>query len=624
MRPTSVMNLALVVILLLLGGMGTFTDGLLDFRTMLNGFYGLPSDLFEINYGNPKLRKEYDFVIVGAGPAGCVLANRLSEDPSVTVLLLEIGKGEIPVFSDPPLLGPTLASTDYNFGYQTEVQRYGCQGLRGKRCSWAHGRGVGGSSIINNVIFTRGNKRDYDAWARAGNPGWSWDEIMPYYKKLENANIKDFGDNGFHGKGGRLSVEDCPFRSKIAEAFVAGAQQAGYRYLDYNSGDLIGVSFLQAHTRNGRRATGGNSYLKDIVHRPNLHIMTRSWATKVLIDSRTKEATGVQFVRERRSYVVNARREVILSAGAFESAKLLMLSGVGPSKQLQNFGIKVLKDLPVGEQVTEHGGVFGPVFVVNNDPDGLRSLEQVATMSEFMRFRNGSGPMTSNSVESLLYVRSPVAEDPDPDLPDVEIMQSYLTFGFDSSPSTKFAYQLSDEVDKAYFRPLQKMRAFMYLPLLLKARARGQVRLKSTNPFHHPEFKYQYFEDDRDVEALVYGILQAIRVTSQPAFEKLGVELYANKVPGCQHLKFNTLDYWRCHVRTLTATFQHQVATCKMGPASDPEAVVDPRLRVHGIRRLRVADIGIIPDSPTGHTSAHSFVIGEKAADLIKEDNSLF
>ncbi|XP_039443607.1 glucose dehydrogenase [FAD, quinone]-like [Culex pipiens pallens] len=624
MRPTSVVNLALVVILLLLGGMGTFTDGLLDFRTMLNGFYGLPSDLFEINYGNPKLRKEYDFVIVGAGPAGCVLANRLSEDPSVTVLLLEIGKGEIPVFSDPPLLGPTLASTDYNFGYQTEVQRYGCQGLRGKRCSWAHGRGVGGSSIINNVIFTRGNKRDYDAWARAGNPGWSWDEIMPYYKKLENANIKDFGDNGFHGKGGRLSVEDCPFRSKIAEAFVAGAQQAGYRYLDYNSGDLIGVSFLQAHTRNGRRATGGNSYLKDIVHRPNLHIMTRSWATKVLIDSRTKEATGVQFVRERRSYVVNARREVILSAGAFESAKLLMLSGVGPSKQLQKFGIKVLKDLPVGEQVTEHGGVFGPVFVVNNDPDGLRSLEQVATMSEFMRFRNGSGPMTSNSVESLLYVRSPVAEDPDPDLPDVEIMQSYLTFGFDSSPSTKFAYQLSDEVDKAYFRPLQKMRAFMYLPLLLKARARGQVRLKSTNPFHHPEFKYQYFEDDRDVEALVYGILQAIRVTSQPAFEKLGVELYANKVPGCQHLKFNTLDYWRCHVRTLTATFQHQVATCKMGPASDPEAVVDPRLRVHGIRRLRVADIGIIPDSPTGHTSAHSFVIGEKAADLIKEDNSLF
>lgn len=236
-----------------------------------------------------------------------------------------------------------------------------------------------------------------------------------------------------------------------------------------------------------------------------------------------------------------------------------MLSGVGPAEHLNQHGIKVIQSLPVGEQVTEHGGVFGPVFVVHNDPDGLRSLEQLTNLKEFMRFKNGSGPLTSNSVESLMYVKSPVAEDPDPGLPDVEIMQAFVTFGFDSSPSSKFAYQLSDEVDEDYFRPLANVRAFMYLPMLLKARARGQVRLKSTNPFHHPQFKYQYFEDERDVEALVYGITQAIKVTSRPAFEKLGVELYANKVPGCKHLKFNTLDYWRCHVKTLTATFQHQV-----------------------------------------------------------------
>lgn len=275
--------------------------------------------------------------------------------------------------------------------------------------------------------------------------------------------------------------------------------------------------------------------------------------------SETKEATGVRFVNGKRSYTVWATREVILSAGAFESAKLLMLSGVGPAKHLKKHGIKVLQDLPVGKQVTEHGGVFGPVFVVHNDPDGLKSLEQLTSVTEIMKFRKGQGPMTSNSVETLMYVKSPVAEDPDPRLPDVEIMQAFITFGFDSSPSTKFAYQLSDEIDEEYFRPLNSQRAFMYLPMLLKARARGQVRLKSTNPFDHPEFKYQYFEDDRDVEALVYGILHAINVTSQPAFKHLGVELYANKVPGCEYLKFNTLDYWRCHVRTLTATFQHQV-----------------------------------------------------------------
>ncbi|XP_055592299.1 glucose dehydrogenase [FAD, quinone]-like [Uranotaenia lowii] len=620
-RYKSPSSVGLVVLLFLIAGLQSFVAGLLNISTVLRSSVGLTKDLFEVNYGHPSLRQSYDYVIVGAGPAGCVLANRLSEDSSKSVLLLEIGKGEIPVFTDPPLLGPTLASTDFNFGYQTEVQKYGCQGMRGKRCSWAHGRGVGGSSIINNVIYTRGNKRDYDSWAKAGNTGWGWEDMLPYFRKVERANIRDFDNNGFHGKNGRLSVEDCPFRSKIAQAFVKGAQEVGYPYLDYNAGDLIGVSYLQAHTFRGRRATGGNAYLKDIVDRPNLHIMTRSWATKVLIDPQTKEATGVKFVHGKRTYSVEATREVILSAGAFESAKLLMLSGVGPAKHLQKHGIKVLQNLPVGKQVTEHGGVFGPVFIVHNDPDGLRSLEQVATISEFLKFRNGTGPLTSNSVESLMYVKSPVAEDPDPGLPDVEIMQAFLSFGFDSSPAAKFAYQLSDEVDEAYFRPLNKVRAFMYLPMLLKARARGQVRLKSTNPFNHPEFRYQYFEDNRDVEALVYGILQAIRVTSQPSFKKLGVELYANKVPGCQQHKFNTLDYWRCHVRTLTATFQHQVATCKMGPSSDPEAVVDPRLRVHGIKRLRVADVGVIPDSPTGHTSAHSFVIGEKAADMIKEDN---
>lgn len=181
-------------------------------KPVLQTVFGFTGEMFEVNYGNPRLKSSYDYVIVGAGPAGCVLANRLTEDTRRTVLLLEIGKGEIPIFTDAPLFGPTLASTGYNFGYQTEEQKYGCQGLRDKRCSWAHGRGVGGSSIINNVIFTRGSRLDYDSWAKAGNPGWSWEEMLPFYKKLERANIRDFGNNGFHGRSGRLSVEDCPFR----------------------------------------------------------------------------------------------------------------------------------------------------------------------------------------------------------------------------------------------------------------------------------------------------------------------------------------------------------------------------------------------------------------------------
>ncbi|XP_058836389.1 glucose dehydrogenase [FAD, quinone]-like [Topomyia yanbarensis] len=579
--------------------------------------------IWGINYGESKLRKSYDFIIVGAGPAGSVLANRLTEDPKVTVLLLEAGKGELPIFTDIPLAAPHLQSTDYNFAYESEVQSIGCQGLRDRKCSWPHGRGVGGSSIINYMIYTRGNRRDYDGWAQAGNPGWSWEEILPYHIKAERASIKDFDDNGFHGKSGPLSVEDCPFRSKVSHAFVQSAQQAGYRYLDYNAGEQIGVSYLQANTDRGFRVTSGTAYLTNVGKRKNLHILTKAWVTKLLIDSDSKVTEGVLFTRNKKYFAVKARQEVILSAGAFESAKLLMLSGIGPAHHLSQLGIPLIQDLPVGEILYEHPGVLGPIYLINKPIDTFVQLDNNINWRNFIKLINGRGVFTSNSVECLMYIKTPVAEHPDPGLPDVEIMQAFTSVDFDSSPGTATAFRLTNETYDGYFRPIRNIRSFQYLPLLLKPRTRGKLRLKSSNPFHHPRFEYQYFGDDRDLEALVYGIREAIRVTSQQPFRELGVELYSRQVPGCETYEFNTHEYWRCHVRTLTATFHHQVGTCKMGPITDPEAVVDSRLRVYGISRLRVVDIGVVPEPPAAHTSAISFVIGEKAADLIKEDLAL-
>ncbi|XP_038113573.1 glucose dehydrogenase [FAD, quinone] isoform X2 [Culex quinquefasciatus] len=575
---------------------------------------------FGINYGDPLLRPKYDYVIVGAGPAGSVLANRLTEDPKVTVLVLEAGRSELPLVTNVPLTTAFLQATDYNFGYESEVQKFGCQGLRDRKCNWPHGKGVGGSTIINSMIYTRGGQRDYDGWALAGNPGWSWAEMLPYHVKVERENVRDFGNNGFHGKNGSVSVEDCPFRSKVAHAFVRSAQQAGYRYLDYNAGELIGVSYLQATTLRGTRVTSGTAYLAPIATRKNLHILTKAWATKVLIDPVSKEATGVLFSRNKKVFKVKANREVILSAGAFESAKLLILSGVGPTNHLESLGIPIIQNLPVGEQLYEHPGTFGPVYLVKKPIDNFIQLDDNINLRNIIRYINGRGLFTTNSVESLMYIKTPVAESPDPGLPDVEIMQAFTSIDFDSGPGTATAFRLSNETYDGYFRPIRNVRSFMYLPLLLKPRTKGKLRLKSRNPFQHPRFEYQYFEDDRDLDALAYGIEEAIRVTSQPAFRELGVELYSRKVPGCEQLEFNTHEYWRCHVRVLTATFHHQVATCKMGPPTDPEAVVDARLRVYGVGRLRVVDIGIVPEPPAAHTAAVAYGIGEKAADMIRED----
>ncbi|XP_053676022.1 glucose dehydrogenase [FAD, quinone]-like [Anopheles nili] len=611
--------MSLAVILLAIAPVRPVTFKIANQANLTIGNFFDFTALFGIDYGAPRLRKRYDYVVVGSGPAGSVLAARLTEDPNVSVLLLEAGRAEIPNVSNIPLAAPYLQSTDYNFAYETEPQTRGCQGLRDRRCSWPHGRGIGGSSIINYMIYTRGNRRDYDEWAAAGNPGWSWDEMLPYHIRAEKANLRDFGDNGFHGHNGPLSVEDCPFRSKIATTFVESAQQAGFPYIDYNSGDQLGVSFLQANTLQGRRVTSGIAYLHPILQRPNLHILSRSWVTKVLINKETREATGVRFVRDRRKYTVKARKEVILSAGAFESAKLLMLSGIGPAAHLESLGIPVLQDLPVGEQLYEHPGVFGPVYIVRKPIDNYINLEDHLLPNTFLQYLKGRGVLTTNSVESLMYVKSPVAASPDPGLPDVEIMQAFSSIDFDSSPGIRWAFRLSDETYNAYFRPIEKERSFQYLPMLLKPHTRGKLRLKSRNPFQHPQFKYQYFEDDRDIEAMVYGIEEAIRVTSQEPFRRIGVELYSKHAPGCEEYTFNTHEYWRCHVTVLTGTFHHQVSTCKMGPPTDPEAVVDHKLRVYGIRRLRVADIGIVPFPLAAHTSAVSFAIGEKAADLVRD-----
>ncbi|XP_039443578.1 glucose dehydrogenase [FAD, quinone]-like [Culex pipiens pallens] len=579
------------------------------------------SKYFGMAYGDPEpvLQNEYDYIVVGAGPAGCVLANRLSEDPTVSVLLLELGKSEISTIQTVPGAVSFQPSTNYNFGYLTEPQRGACLAMEGRRCAWHAGRGLGGSTIINVMVYTRGNRREFDAWNLTG---WSYDEVLPYYEKVENAKIRDFDE--IRGTGGYLPVENSPYRTKLVDAFVESGQQFGLPFLDYNGKEQSGISYAQFTMKQGKRWSAGRAYLNSIQNRQNLHVLTKAWATKVLIDEAAKTASGVEYTRNKQTFRVAAKREVILSAGTFGSAKLLLLSGIGPNNHLSELGIKIIQDLPVGQTLYDHPGVLGPLFTVNKTIDDNINFETMINFNNAVQYMFGVGPLTIPITEGISFIKTPVSEHPDPSIPDVEIMQFAAALPVDSSPSVQRFFNLNNKTMEAFVKPLFNKRSFMYFPVLLHSRTKGSLTLKSTNPYHHPNFHYQYFDDDRDLQALVHGIKTALAITAQKPFRELGVELYRTKVPGCERYAIENDDYWRCYVRTMTTSVWHYVGTCKMGNDSDQSAVVDERLRVRGLRKLRVVDASVIPVAPLGHTSAYVYMIGEKAADMIKEDNGSF
>lgn len=576
-------------------------------------------DTWVTNYSVHQPLSMYDYIIIGSGPAGSVIANRLSEDPNFKVLLIEAGKSEIPLLTDIPMVVPNLQSTSFNFNYTPPArQSKGCLAMNDQQCLWPHGKGLGGSSLINYMIYTRGNRRDYDSWEKMGNSGWGYDKILPLFQKIEEVNVEgieeSFGD-------GHVSVEDVPFRTPISKAFVEGAKEAGYKYLNYNGEEQLGVSYLQQTTKNGWRITSTKAYLENMRDRPNLHVLTSAWATKIIIDEKLMRAIGVHYIKNGQLCKVKAKREVILSAGAFESPKLLMLSGVGPTLDLETLKIKPIKDLPVGKTLYEHVGVLGPIYIIENSTDDLINIDSVANIPSMIQWALGHGPLTSNGIEALLYMKTNYSQESDPLYPDMEIMQSLTSLAFDKGPGTRRGLNLRDDIYKDIFVPIENNRTFQYVPLLLQPRTKGSLTLKSKNPFNRPYFNYTFFDEDDDVNALVEGIKEAIRITDTEPFKSLEPKLYTPKLPFCPDVEECTDEYWKCYVRHFTATLHHQIATTKMGPKSDKDAVVDERLRVHGFQNLRVADVGIIPKPPTGHTTAFSYVIGEKAAQMIIEDS---
>jgi choline dehydrogenase-like flavoprotein len=519
-----------------------------------------------------------DYVIVGAGSAGCTLAARLTEDPSVSVTLVEAGgKGRHPNISIPAAFANQFR-TKLDWDYNTEPEPH-CDG---RSLYIPRGKGLGGSSSMNAMLYVRGRPLDYDLWASQGCDGWGWNDVRPYFLKAEN---NERGASEHHAVGGPLNVADERSPRRLTARFIASAEAAGIpRIPDYNGPEQDGVSPVQVTQRNGARFSAADAYLRPNMKRPNLEVITG--ATVLGVELIGGRAAGVRVRgRGRRERVINAEREVILSAGAIGSPQLLLLSGIGPADHLRSVGVTVHHDLPgVGENLHDHPYVV--CIWESSAPESLYGADKPKPMLEWILRR--SGPLTSTVAEAFAFVRSR------PGLPAPDLQ-------FHFAPAY-FADNGFEEFDG---------HAFTSGPVLVSTKSRGNLRLRSSDPLDKPRILTNTLAEPEDMASLVAGVKLAREIASTgPLAEAAAREIYPG--PGVDD-DADIEAFVRQHVDLL----YHPVGTCKMG--TDDAAVLDPQLRVRGIDGLRVVDASVMPQIPGGNTNAPTIMIAERAADLIKQ-----
>jgi len=526
----------------------------------------------------------YDYVIVGAGSAGCVLASRLSENPESRVLLLEAGPPDIADEIHIPAASYLLFQTAYDWNYQTVPQdRAG-----GREIYWPRGRVIGGSSSINSMIYIRGNRHDYDSWRDDyGCAGWGYNDLLPYFLRAE-ANSR--GGSAYHGATGPLSVQDLKFKSGLTGEFVAAARNYGLpANNDFNGPEQDGVGYYQVTQKGGRRWSAADAYLHPAAGRPNLTVHTDAFVTEIEIEG--GRATGVRYMRRGAEELVRAEAEIILSAGAIGSPQLLMLSGVGPADHLHEHNIAVMADNPgVGGNLIDH-----PVIAAIWSAPKTRSLWEKAGPRNLARWQlMHSGPMTTNIAEAGGFSRT------DPALAAPDIQWLVLPGPF---------------IDGGLADPAS--RALSVLITLVSVGSRGKIRLRSSDPRHKPLIDPSYLSDIDDLDPLVRAVGMAREIAAtKPLSNKLQDEV----APGPAVSSDTDLRDW---IRGTLSTRYHPVGTCAMGgdsrvAASKLTSVVDTELRVRGVERLRVVDASIMPTVPRGNTNAPTIAIAERAADLIQ------
>lgn len=527
---------------------------------------------------------EFDYIVVGAGSAGCVLANRLTADGNHSVLLLEAGPEDTHLWIHVPLgYGKLFKEKAVNWMYQTEPE----PGLDGRTIFQPRGKVLGGSSSINGLLYLRGQHQDYDRWRQRGNAGWGYDDVLPYFKKAED---QQRGGNEFHGVGGPLPVSDWRQGDPLSEAFVVAAAEAGIpTNPDFNGATQEGAGFFQTTTRRGRRASTAYSYLRPAERRSNLHIETEALAQRILFDGR--RAVGVEYRQGVEVKTARARKEILVSSGAYNSPQLLQLSGVGPADLLRKYGIDVVLDMQgVGNDLQDHLQVrvvmrCAQKITLNDIVN--HPVRRVLAGARYAAFR--TGPLTIATGTSGAFFKT------NPRLATPDIQVHFLPFSTDKMGEK-----------------LHPFSGFTASVCQVRPESRGTLRIKSADPAVPPEIRINYLATETDRTANVEGLKILRRILHAPALKPFVIEEVdpGSKVASDEEL----LNY--CRQRG--STIYHPTSTCRMG--NDPLAVVDQRLRVRGIEGLRVVDGSIMPDLVSGNTNAPIIMIAEKASDMILED----
>ncbi|MFT4299223.1 MAG: GMC family oxidoreductase N-terminal domain-containing protein [Aeromicrobium sp.] len=520
------------------------------------------------------LHESFDYIVIGSGSAGGVVAARLSENPSLRVLLLEAGPMDDDDMIHLPAGFSTLFKTKWDWSYRTTGQKH----LMGRRADWPRMKALGGCSSMNAMIYIRGNRADYDEWRDVyGGEGWGYDDVLPYFTKSEG-NRRLGGQ--YHGTDGPLWVEDRRYNHDLTHAFVESAVAAGFTPTDdFNGAEQEGAGLYQVTCRKGRRWSIADAFIRPAMDRPNLTVRTEAFVTKIEIDG--GRATGVTYRRHGAVETVRAEAEIVLSGGAVNSPQLLMLSGVGPGAQLREHSIEVKVDSPeVGRNLQDH-----PVAGVLLDTRDTTDLAEHLSFGNLLKAQKfGRGPLSSNVAESGAFFTS----GDDQPAPDLQLHVLPTAFW-----------------DNGLHEPAK--RGMVVASTLVRVESAGHVSLRSADPSIHPEIDPGYYTDPSDLDRMIVGVRRALEIASSGPLSRY---IAAPWVPGSWE---PTDDEIVAAVSRLTQTIYHPVGTCALGK------VVDAQLRVQGVEGLRVADASVMPRVPRGNTNAPAIMVGEKAADLIKE-----